>query len=148
MSYDLTVRLRQAFRGVPKVVDTIGEQALFYGESMRYIPNAITRYRRETVRLIAEMTMGTGALVIIGGTVGVAAFLTLASGGVIAVQGYSSLGNIGIEALTGFLSAFLNVRIVAPVVAGIAPAATPGDGNTGQLGGMRLAEELDPVESL
>ena len=25
-------------------------------------------------------------------------------GGVIAVQGYSSLGNIGIEALTGFLS--------------------------------------------
>ena len=44
--------------------------------------------------------MGTGALVMIGGTVGVAAFLTLASGGVIAVQGYSSLGNIGIEALT------------------------------------------------
>ncbi len=38
--------------------------------------------------------------------------MTLASGGVIAVQGYSSLGNIGIEALTGFLSAFLNVRIV------------------------------------
>ena len=64
--------------------------------------------------------MGAGALVMIGGTVGVAAFLTLASGGVIAVQGYSSLGNIGIEALTGFLSAFLNVRIVAPVIAGIA----------------------------
>ena len=56
----------------------------------RYVPNALTRYRKETVRLIAEMTMGTGALVMIGGTVGVAAFLTLASGGVI-VQGYSSL---------------------------------------------------------
>jgi len=91
---------------------------------MRYIPNALTRYRKETIRLIAEMTMGAGALVMIGGTVGVAAFLTLASGGVIAVQGYSSLGNIGIEALTGFLSAFLNVRIVAPVIAGIALAAT------------------------
>ncbi|BBY46381.1 hypothetical protein MCEL_46760 [Mycolicibacterium celeriflavum] len=126
MSYDVTVRLRRMFSGVPKAVDTIGEQALFYGETMRYLPNAVRRYRTETIRNIAEMTMGTGALVMIGGTVGVAAFLTLASGGVIAVQGYSSLGNIGIEALTGFLSAFLNVRIVAPVIAGIALAATIG----------------------
>ena len=116
MSYDATVRFRRLFRGVPRIVDGVGEQALFYGESMRYIPNALTRYRKETIRLVAEMTMGAGALVMIGGTVGVAAFLTLASGGVIAVQGYSSLGNIGIEALTGFLSAFLNVRIVAPVI--------------------------------
>jgi phospholipid/cholesterol/gamma-HCH transport system permease protein len=87
MSYDVTLRFRQAFRGVPKAVDTIGEQALFYGETIRYIPNALTRYRKETIRNIAEMTMGTGALVMIGGTVGVAAFLTLASGGVIAVHG-------------------------------------------------------------
>jgi phospholipid/cholesterol/gamma-HCH transport system permease protein len=133
---------------VPRAVDNIGEQALFYGESMRYIPNALTRYRKETIRLIAEMTMGAGALVMIGGTVGVAAFLTLASGGVIAVQGYSSLGNIGIEALTGFLSAFLNVRIVAPVIAGIALAATIGAGTTAQLGAMRVAEEIDAVEAM
>jgi len=136
------------FRALPAVFDGIGEQALFYGESFRYIPNALTRYRRETIRLIAEMTMGTGALVMIGGTVGVAAFMTLASGGVIAVQGYSSLGNIGIEALTGFLSAFLNVRIVAPIIAGIALAATIGAGCTAQLGAMRVAEEIDAVESM
>ena len=148
MSYDATLRLRRLFRWAPRAVDTIGEQALFYGETMRYVPNALTRYRKETVRLIAEMTMGTGALVMIGGTVGVAAFLTLASGGVIAVQGYSSLGNIGIEALTGFLSAFLNVRIVAPVIAGIALAATIGAGTTAQLGAMRVAEEIDAVESM
>ena len=74
MSYDVTLRFRRAFSGVPKAVDTIGEQALFYGETIRYIPNALTRYRKETIRNIAEMTMGTGALVMIGGTVGVAAF--------------------------------------------------------------------------
>ena len=148
MSYDLSVRIRRAFRGVPKAVDTVGEQALFYGETMRYIPNALTRYRKETIRLIAEMTMGTGALVMIGGTVGVAAFLTLASGGVIAVQGYSSLGNIGIEALTGFLSAFINVRIAAPVVAGIGLAATFGAGVTAQLGAMRINEEIDALEAM
>jgi phospholipid/cholesterol/gamma-HCH transport system permease protein len=148
MSYDATLRLRRLFRGLPRIVDAFGEQALFYAEAFRYVPAAINRYRKETVRLVAEMTLGAGALAIIGGTVGVAAFLTLASGGVIAVQGYSSLGNIGIEALTGFLSAFLNVRIVAPVIAGIALAATIGAGTTAQLGAMRVAEEIDAVESM
>lgn len=148
MSYDATLRIRRFFSRFGGPVDSFGEQALFYGESMRYIPNAFGRYRKETIRLIAEMTLGTGALVLIGGTVGVAAFLTLASGGVIAVQGYESLGNIGIEALTGFLSAFLNVRIVAPVVAGIALAATIGAGTTAQLGAMRVAEEIDAIESM
>ena len=45
MSYDATLRLRRFFRGVPNMVDTVGEQALFYGESVRYIPNALTRGR-------------------------------------------------------------------------------------------------------
>jgi len=148
LSYDTTVRLRRLVGRLPRSVDSFGEQALFYGDTIRYVPNAVTKYRRETIRLIAEMTMGTGALVIIGGTVGVAAFLTLASGGVVAVQGYSSLGDIGIEALTGFLSAFLNVRIIAPIVAGIALAATIGAGTTAQLGAMRVAEEIDAVEAM
>ena len=148
MSYDATLRFRRYFSRFARPVDEFGEQALFYGVSLRYVPSALTQYRKETIRLIAEMTMGTGALVLIGGTVGVAAFLTLASGGVIAVQGYESLGNIGIEALTGFLSAFLNVRIVAPVVAGIALAATIGAGTTAQLGAMRVAEEIDALETM
>jgi len=148
MSYDVTLRMRRALGWFPKAVDTFGEQALFYAESVRYMPNAVRRYGKETTRLIAEMTLGTGALVLIGGTVGVAAFLTLASGGVIAVQGYESLGNIGIEALTGFLSAYLNVRIVAPIIAGIALAATIGAGTTAQLGAMRISEEIDAVESM
>src|SRR5258708_15067406 len=67
MSYDATFRIRRFFSQFAEPVDTFGEQALFYGESMRYIPNALTRYRKETIRLIAEMTMGTGALVLIGG---------------------------------------------------------------------------------
>lgn len=148
MSYDLTLRLRRFVSRAPKSIDSLGEQALFWGETFRYIPNAVMKYRKETIRNIAEMTLGTGALVIIGGTVGVAAFLTLASGGVIAVQGFESLGNIGIEALTGFLSAFLNVRIIAPVIAGIALAATIGAGTTAQLGAMRVSEEIDAVECM
>lgn len=84
----------------------------------------------------------------IGGTVVIVGFLTLATGGVLAIQGYSSLGNIGIEALTGFLAAFINVRISAPIVAGIGLAATFGAGVTAQLGAMRINEEIDALESM
>jgi phospholipid/cholesterol/gamma-HCH transport system permease protein len=67
-------------------------------------PHAAVHYRREIIRLIAEISMGAGTLAMIGGTVVIVGFLTLAAGGTLAVQGYSSLGNIGIEALTGFLA--------------------------------------------
>ncbi len=126
----------------------IGDHTLFYGKAIAGIPFAAVRYRREVIRLIAEISMGAGTLAMIGGTVAIVGFLTLAAGGTLAVQGYSSLGNIGIEALTGFLAAFINVRISAPVVAGIGLAATFGAGVTAQLGAMRINEEIDALESM
>lgn len=126
----------------------IGDHALFYGQAIARAPFATRHYRREVIRLIAEISMGAGTLAMIGGTVVIVGFLTLAAGGTLAVQGYSSLGNIGIEALTGFLAAFINVRIVAPVIAGIGLAATFGAGVTAQLGAMRINEEIDALESM
>lgn len=126
----------------------VGDHVLFYGKAIVQAPFATTHYRREVVRLIAEISMGAGTLAMIGGTVVIVGFLTLAAGGTLAVQGYSSLGNIGIEALTGFLAAFINVRISAPVVAGIGLAATFGAGVTAQLGAMRINEEIDALESM
>src|SRR3981189_1816007 len=93
-----------------------------------------------------EMGMGTGALAVIGGTVGIIGFLTLTTGALVAVQGYDTLSNIGVEAMTGFLSAFLNVRMIAPCTAGLALAATIGAGATAQLGAMRINEEIDALE--
>lgn len=126
----------------------IGDHTLFYGKALAGVPFAATHYTREVVRLIAEISMGAGTLAMIGGTVVIVGFLTLAAGGTLAIQGYTSLGNIGIEALTGFLSAFINVRIAAPVVAGIGLAATFGAGVTAQLGAMRINEEVDALESM
>jgi phospholipid/cholesterol/gamma-HCH transport system permease protein len=126
----------------------IGDHFLFYGRALAGAPFAAARYRREIVRLIAEISMGAGTLAMIGGTVVIVGFLTLATGGTLAIQGYSSLGNIGIEALTGFLAAFINVRISAPIVAGIGLAATFGAGVTAQLGAMRVNEEIDALESM
>jgi phospholipid/cholesterol/gamma-HCH transport system permease protein len=126
----------------------IGDHTLFYGKAIAGAPFAATHYRREIIRLIAEISMGAGTLAMIGGTVVIVGFLTLAAGGTLAVQGYTSLGNIGIEALTGFFAAFINVRISAPVVAGIGLAATFGAGVTAQLGAMRINEEIDALESM
>jgi len=129
-------------------VDRVGEQALFFWRALAWSPRALVHYRREVLRLIAEISMGTGALAVIGGTVVIVGFLTLFTGGTIAVQGFSSLGNIGVEALTGFFAAFINVRIAAPVIAGIGLAATIGAGSTAQLGAMRVSEEVDALESM
>ena len=126
----------------------IGDHTLFYGKAIAGVPFAVTHYSREIIRLIAEISMGAGTLAMIGGTLAIVGFMTLAAGGTLAVQGYSSLGNIGIEALTGFLAAFINVRIAAPIVAGIGLAATFGAGVTAQLGAMRINEEIDALESM
>ena len=139
------------FRGVMAPVgffSGIGDHTMFYLRAIAGIPHAAVRYRKEVIRLIAEISMGAGTLAMIGGTVAIVGFLTLAAGGTIAVQGYSSLGNIGVEALTGFLAAFINVRISAPVVAGIGLAATFGAGVTAQLGAMRINEEIDALETM
>jgi len=138
---------RQAQKPVA-TLSRIGDHTLFYGKALGGIPFAVTHYRREIIRLIAEISMGAGTLAMIGGTLAIVGFMTLAAGGTLAVQGYSSLGNIGIEALTGFLSAFINVRIAAPIVAGIGLAATFGAGVTAQLGAMRINEEIDALESM
>ncbi|HXA87248.1 MAG TPA: ABC transporter permease [Mycobacterium sp.] len=138
-------------RQVQKPVGTLsrlGDHTLFYGRAIAGIPFAATHYRREVIRLVAEISMGAGTLAMIGGTLVIVGFLTLAAGGTLAVQGYSSLGNIGIEALTGFLAAFINVRIAAPIVAGIGLAATFGAGVTAQLGAMRINEEIDALEAM
>jgi phospholipid/cholesterol/gamma-HCH transport system permease protein len=126
----------------------IGDHMLFYAQGLAGVPFAVRHYRREVIRLIAEISMGAGTLAMIGGTLVIVGFLTLAAGGTLAVQGYSSLGNIGVEALTGFLAAFINVRIAAPIVAGIGLAATFGAGVTAQLGAMRINEEIDALESM
>jgi phospholipid/cholesterol/gamma-HCH transport system permease protein len=124
----------------------IGNQTQFYWQTVRGTGDALIHYKGEVLRLIAQMSLGAGALALIGGTMVVVGFLTLSTGALIAVQGYNSLSNIGVEALTGFTSAYLNVRLFAPLTAGIGLAATIGAGATAQIGAMRINEEIDALE--
>jgi phospholipid/cholesterol/gamma-HCH transport system permease protein len=132
--------------GPARSLDEIGQLAKFTVTGLGQIGWALRRYRKETVRLIAEIGMGTGAMAVVGGTMAIVAFVTLSGGALIAIQGFASLGNIGVEAFTGFFAALINVRIGAPVGAGIALAATVGAGATAELGAMRISEEIDALE--
>lgn len=124
----------------------LGDQLTFHAKAYGQIPEALRRYRREVIRLLAEVSLGSGALALIGGTVLVVGFLTAASGIEVGLQAFTSFGNIGVSALSGFFSAYFNTREVAPIATGIALTATVGAGFTAQIGAMRVAEEIDALE--
>jgi phospholipid/cholesterol/gamma-HCH transport system permease protein len=127
-------------------LDKVGNLAWFTVTSVGLIPHALREYRRETLRLIAQIGMGTGAMAVVGGTVAIVGFVTLSGSSLVAIQGFASLGNIGVEAFTGFFAALINVRIAAPIVTGVSLAATVGAGATAELGAMRISEEIDALE--
>jgi len=129
-------------------LDLLGDQLLFYVRALAWTPRAIRRYWREVLRLLSEVTFGSGALALIGGTVGVMIGMTLFTGTVVGLQGYAALNQIGASAFTGFVSAYFNTREIAPLVAGLALSATVGAGFTAQLGSMRINEEVDALEGM
>ena len=141
-------RLQRTTNTVVSEWNRIGSQMQFYVTTLGSIPDAVVNYRTEMLRLIAQMGLGTAALAMIGGTVVIVGFLTMTTGALVAVQGYNQLASVGIEALTGFASAYFNVRLIVPGTASVALSATIGAGATAQMGAMRINEEIDALEVL
>ena len=127
-------------------LDDLGGQMSFYLRAFAWAPRTVRRYKREVLRLLAEVSFGTGALAVIGGTVGVIVAMTFFTGTEVGLQGYEALNQIGSSAFTGFISAYFNTREISPLVAGIALSATVGCGFTAQLGAMRINEVVDALE--
>jgi hypothetical protein len=74
---------------VMRGLEDSGEQLSFYLRSLGWFWRTIVSYKREVVRLIAEVSLGSGALALIGGSVGVVAFLTLRKSGWRAIRACS-----------------------------------------------------------
>ncbi len=129
-------------------IEQYGDQLLFVYKSLASVPYTLRNYRREIWDILAEVAFGAGALTMIAGTAGVIAFMAFFAGTEVGIQGYASLSQIGVGKFTAFISAFFNTREVAPLVASIALAATVGCGYTARLGAMRIAEEVDALESM
>src|SRR6185437_13794219 len=131
-----------------RLLDDLGGQLAFYLRSFGWAPRTISRYKKEVLRLLAEVSFGRGALAVAGGTVGVICFLTFVTGTEVGLQGYQALDQIGSSAFTGFISAYFNTREISPLVAALALSATVGCGFTAQLGAMRINEEVDALEGM
>jgi phospholipid/cholesterol/gamma-HCH transport system permease protein len=129
-----------------RALDDLGTQLWFYLRSLGWSYRTVRRYKREVLRLLAEVTLGSGALMVIGGTVGVIFFLTFFTGTEVGLEGFQGLNQIGVSEFAGFVSAYFNTREIAPLVAGLALSATVGSGFTAQLGAMRISEEVDALE--
>jgi phospholipid/cholesterol/gamma-HCH transport system permease protein len=127
-------------------LEDLGEQLSFFGRSLAWVPRALPAYGKEISRLVAEVSLGSGALVVVAGSVGVIGFMTFFTGTEVGLEGYQGLNQIGISAFAGFVSAYFNTREIAPLVAGLGLTATVGAGFTAQLGAMRISEEIDALE--
>src|SRR5688500_11799691 len=138
--------VKQMYERPMKALDRLGEELAFYLRALIATPRSIKRYPKEILRLLAEVTLGSGALAVIGGTVGVITAMSFFTGTEVRLQGYAALNQLATAAFSGFVSAYFNTREIAPLVAGIALAATVGCGFTAQLGAMRISEEVDALE--
>ena len=139
-------RAQRAYATTGAGLEDLGRQLSFYGRAGAATGTALRRYKKEVLRLLSEVAFGTGALAVIGGTVVIVCFMTFFTGLEVGQQGYKSLNALGASVYTGFISAYFNTRVLAPIIAAIALSATVGCGFTAQLGAMRINEEIDALE--
>lgn len=154
MAYELTSsvpaqrfpRLYRLRRHVVGQWDQVSDQTQFYFKTLAAMPDAVIHYRPELLRLIAQMGLGSGALAAVGGTVVIVGFMTMTTGAVVAAQGYTQFQSVGVQAFTGFASAFFIPRLIVPGTAQVTLTATVGAGATAQMGAMKINEEVDALE--
>lgn len=126
----------------------VGLQVVLAWRAVVGLPIAVTRYRNEVQRILAEVTLGSGIFLVGGGVVGVVLLLSTLTGTEVGLEGYQGLDVIGLAPLTGFISGYANTRELAPMVAALGFAARIGCGFTSRIGAMRISEEIDALESM
>jgi phospholipid/cholesterol/gamma-HCH transport system permease protein len=139
-------RLTRSARGFAGEWNRLGEQTSFYVQALVAIRVAVTKYFAETLRVLSDMSLGVGALALIGGEVVILAVLTGSAAAVVGIFGYVQASSLGVGAIAGFFSAYANVRLQLPLVIANGLAATIGAGATAQIGAMRISEEIDALE--
>lgn len=134
-----------SFGGPANGLHVLGAQATFVARVLGAIPRCMARYRGEIFRILADISWGTNAIIVGGGTVGVMVLISVSAGTSLGIEGFNGLELIGLSPLTGFVSATVNTRELAPLVAALALGAQVGCRYTAQLGSMRISEEIDAL---
>ncbi|MDO7869505.1 ABC transporter permease [Nocardioides jiangxiensis] len=123
-----------------------GDLASFMVSVVVSVPVVLKNYRKEVLRQIMDIAWGSGAILVGGGTIGIMILLGLSSGTSLGIEGFNGLELIGLAPITGFVSASVNTRELAPLVAALALGGQVGCRFTAQIGSMKLHEEIDALE--
>ncbi|MCV7016313.1 ABC transporter permease [Mycolicibacterium rhodesiae] len=126
----------------------LGHMLVFFIRAVAAVPIVLRHYRAEFARLLSDIAWGNGSLVVGGGTAGVALVLGVTVGAIVGIEGYNFLNLLGLGPATGIISSLVNTRELAPIAASLAFATQGGCRFTAQLGSMRIAEEIDALDSL
>ncbi|APT08998.1 ABC transporter permease [Mycobacterium avium] len=137
-----------AYRAAAAPTMRLGHMLVFFVRAVLAVPTVLRQYRTEFLRLLSNIAWGNGSIVVGGGTAGVAVVLGFTAGALVAVEGYNFLNLLGLGPATGIISSLVNTRELAPIMASLAFAMQAGCRFTAQLGAMRIAEEIDALESL
>ncbi|WP_372507866.1 ABC transporter permease [Mycolicibacterium crocinum] len=135
-------------RTLTSPVVRMGHMLVFFIRAVAAVPIVLRHYRTEFARLLSDITWGNGSLVVGGGTAGVALVLGVTVGAIVGIEGYNFLNLLGLGPATGIISSLVNTRELAPIAASLAFATQGGCRFTAQLGSMRIAEEIDALDSL
>lgn len=126
----------------------IGQWTVFIAQTLWYLPVSVRRYSRETLRATINLAWGKGSLIVDGGTISVLLIIGIALGASLAVEALATLNIIGFGALSGLIGGIGAVRVIGPLVCGIAFTAQAGTRMTAEIGAMRIAEEIDAVDAM
>ncbi len=137
-----------AVTAAKKPLTGFGQWALFIGQVFFYLPLTVRRYTRQTLAATINMAWGRGSLIVDGGTVSVLILLGVATGATLGIEALAVLDILGFGALSGIISGIGAVRVLGPIVAGIAFMSQAGTRMTAEIGAMRISEEIDAVESI
>lgn len=144
----LTGRLVRLYRRGTAPIGRLGHMLFFFARALAAVPFTLKQYSGELLRLLSNITWGNGSIVVGGGTAGVAVVLGMTVGALVGIEGYNFLDLLGLGPATGFVSSLVNTRELAPLMAAMAFAMQGGCRFTAQLGAMRIAEEIDALESI
>ncbi len=109
------------------IVWRLGSQLSFCGRSLAWTSRTVRRYKKEILRLLAEVSFGRGALAVVGGTVGVIAFLSFFTGTEVrASRATPRSTGCGTSNFVAFLSAYFNTREMGSTSASRCPRRSTG----------------------
>ncbi len=135
-------------RTIRKPIQEIGQWTLFIGQTFFFLPLTVRRYTRQTLAATINLGWGRGSLIVDGGTMSVLLILGIAVGASLAIEAHATLNIIGFGPLSGLIGGVGAVRVIGPLVAGIAFTAQAGTRMTAEIGAMRISEEIDALEAM